>query len=415
MKTKSARARQFASPLWLAFSLIPSCTLLPNPPGGYEYAVPSETGDGWRTADLSEEGLDSGPIVALMNRLHGHDEHLIHSILIVKGGALVFEEYFPGWDVDFFSEDLLRGDTLNLTERHFTQDVLHHTASVTKSVTSQLFGIAFDLGHIPGTDATLFSFFPDYTDFRSPEKESITVRDMLTMTSGLPFDENSYPIADERNDARQLFFNEDPVAFVLSRDVTYPPGTTYQYNSGTTVLLGEIIQRTTGLSLRAFAEEHLFSPLGIQSYRWAFMPEAPEVGYGAGGLYLRPRDMAKIGQLMLQDGVWRDQRVLSSEWVRRSVTEETLVLDEGDAEGYGFQWKLGRLGGADAFWAAGWGGQYVVVFPELDLVFVQTGGQYRGEDIPVGYRDIIENHILPALGAGSEPRDVESTGMEEQE
>jgi CubicO group peptidase (beta-lactamase class C family) len=387
--------------VWLGLGLVSGCTILPSGRGGYEYTVPVEAGDGWRTASLFDQGMNPDPIVGLMNRLRRHEDHLIHSLLIVKDGALVFEEYFDGRDVDFFGEDLLLGDTLNLVERHFTRDDLHHCASVTKSVTSQVFGIAMDRGHISGTDATMFSFFPDYAYLRSPEKDQISVRDMLSMTSGLPFDENTYPIADDRNDAFQLYFSEDPIAFVLSQDVAYPPGTTYQYNSGTTVLLGEIIRRAAGESLTSYAEEHLFSPLGIHSYEWARMPEAPGVSYGAGGLYLRPRDMAKIGQLMLQDGAWAGRPVLSSEWVRRSVTEEIMVLDGGDAEGYGFQWKLGRFGGTDAYWAAGWGGQYIVVFPDQDLVFVQTGGRYSRENVPVRYNDIIENHILPAVDAGS--------------
>jgi CubicO group peptidase (beta-lactamase class C family) len=363
----------------------------------YAYTVPVETNDGWQTASLAEKDIDNAPLVSLMNRLHEHKNHLIHSLLLVKDGSLVFEEYFEGEDLDLFDKDFLRDGTLNLVHKRFTRDDLHYCASVTKSVTSQAFGIALDGEYVSDVDDKMLSFFPDHTDLDSPEKSQISVHHMLTMTTGLPFDEQTYPISDPRNDAFRLYFNEDPVAFVLGKDVVHAPGTFYQYNSGTTVLLGEIIRRTTGQNVPSFADEHLFTPLQISSYEWAEMPKAPGISYTAGGLYLRPRDMAKIGQLMLQDGVWKDRRVLSSDWVRRSVAQAIPVSGGGNVRGYGYQWKLGRFGGSDAFWAAGWGGQYIVVLPEQNVVLVQTGGRYRGEKITVNNEEIIEDYILPAI------------------
>jgi len=342
--------------------------------------------------------MDEGLLVGLMNRLHRIDGHLIHSLLVVKDGCLVFEEYFDGLDVDLSDPDLFRGDTLNRVPKGFGRDVLHHSASVTKSVTAQLLGIALEEGYVAGIDAPLFSLFPEHAGLRSPGKEGITLRHMLAMTSGLSFDEESHPIADPRNDAHRLFLSDDPVAFVLEREVTGKPGATYRYNSGTTFLLGEIIRRATGMSLAEFARERLFGPLGISTYEWAPMQGAPDLPYGAGGLYLRPRDLAKIGQLMLQDGAWNDRQVLSQEWVRRSVTRQAQVARGGHFQGYGYHWRLGRFGGRNAYWAAGWGGQYVVVFPELELVFVQTAGAYGGESVPLAYDEILEAYVLPAVG-----------------
>lgn len=394
---KSARTLFITSAVCLIVSICCIGTACRTSQHRYEYAVPVETGDGWHTAALSEMGIDETLIVRLMNGLHRRQDHLIHSILIVKDGVLVFEEYFAGSDVDMFSEALIRDHSLDLAERQFSRDELHYCASVSKSVTSQLLGIALDQGRIADTDATMLSFFPEYADLGSPEKEKISVRHLLTMTTGLPFDEQTYPIADSRNDAFQLFFSRDPVAYMLSRDLVHAPGTTYQYSSGDTVLLGEIIRRTTGQSLPSFAEEHLFKPLQISSFRWAPMPEAPEIAYAAGGLYLRPRDMAKVGQLMLQEGIWDGSRVLSSDWVHQSVEQAIPVSDGSDADGYGYDWKFGRFGGVDAYWAAGWGGQYIVVLPDLSLVFVQTGGRYRGERTPISYDEIIEDYILPSM------------------
>ncbi len=362
-----------------------------------QYVIPAQTDDGWQTASPSDKGMDTEPFVRLKRRLHDTEDHLIHSILVARDGALVFEVYFDGSDVNLFDENMLTSCTLCLEEKHFTRDELHYTASVTKSVTSLLVGIAVDRGYISGTDAPMVSFFPDYDYLRTPAKDSITIHHMLSMTTGLPFDETTYPIADPRNDAFQLFISEDPVAFVLRKDVVDPPGSTYRYSSGTTVLLGEIIRRSTGQSVSAFAEEHLFRPLGITSYRWAGCLRAPETTSASGGLYLRPRDMAKIGQLMLQDGVWNGRRVLSSDWVRRSVKMAVPLFDRGGPYGYGYQWKLGRSGGFASFYAAGWGGQYIVVLPELNIVFVQTGGWYAGERSPISYDTIIEQYVLPAI------------------
>lgn len=396
MKPRTAHAPCLTASAFLVVILCCTCVAGLTAEQGYEYTSPAATGDGWQTASLSDVGIDEAPIVRLIGALQRRDDHLIHSIVIVKGGLLSFEEYFDGGDVDMFGEDLRRDRRVIPVEKHFTRDELHYCASVAKSVISQLFGIALDQGHIPGTDATMFSFFPDYASQRSPEKDQISLHHMLTMTSGLPFEEEAYPIEDRRNDAFRLFFSADPVEFMLSRDVVHRPGSTYQYNSGTALLLGEIIQRTTGQSVPSYAEEHLFGPLQISSARWVQMPEAPEVTHTPGGLYLRPRDMAKIGQLMLQDGVWDGRRVLSSDWIRRSITPETSFSRRGVTRGYGYQWRTESIAGFDAFLAAGWGGQYIVVLPGLDLVYVQTGGQYGSERIPVGYREIIAEYIVPA-------------------
>ncbi len=397
MKTDRICTRSLA--IMLLFLLGVSCISTACEISGYryEYMVPVETGDGWQTASLSEKGLDTGPIVSLMNMLHKRDKHLIHSLLLVRDGSVVFEEYFEGKDLDLFGEDLLRDGTLSLVEKRFTRDDLHYCASVTKSVTSLLFGIAVDRGQVPGVEGRMFSFFPEYAKFSTIEKDRISVHHLLAMTSGLPFDEQTYPISDPRNDAFQLFFSEDPVAFMLGREVSQSPGTAYRYNSGTTVLLGEIIRRAVGQSVSSFAGEHLFEPLQISSYTWAEMPKAQGVSYTSGGLYLRPRDMAKIGQLMLQEGVWNGRRILSPDWVRRSVTQAIPLTNAGNAHGYGYQWKLGSFGGVEAYWAAGWGGQYIVVLPERNVVFVQTAGRYGGQKVPVSYDQIIENHILPAI------------------
>ena len=107
--------------------------------------------------------------------------------------------------------------------------------------------------------------------------------------------------------------------------------------------------------------------------------------------------MAKLGQLMLQDGVWKGQKIVSSGWVRNSVSKAIPVLSGSDAHGYGYQWKLGRHGGYESYYASGWGSQFIIVLPDLNLVYVQTGERYFGQRQPVSYDTILEAYVLPAI------------------
>ncbi|MCB0314651.1 MAG: serine hydrolase, partial [Calditrichaeota bacterium] len=151
---------------------------------------------------------------------------------------------------------------------------------------------------------------------------------------------------------------------------------------------------------RTFAELYLFAPLGITDYQCEMLTY--QVAFASGGLYLRPRDMAKFGQLYLQHGVWNDEPVISPEWVEAS-TRETIAVPAsenffpGIISGYGYQWWLGTFprGNTPFYFAAGWGGQYIVVFPSLEMVVVITGGSYETGDGGMFYR-MVNDYILPA-------------------
>lgn len=266
-------------------------------------------------------------------------------------------------------------------------------------------GLAVDRGFIPSVDSTVFFFYPEYADLRDQERGGITVGHMLAMCSGLAWDESSYPYDDPRSDTYQLIFGTDPVRFVLSKPVVTPPGTAFHYNSGTTNVLGDIVRKTSGLVLAEFAREHLFEPLGIADFDWLRCSIANHVTFASGGLYLRPRDMAKIGQLYLGEGVWNGERILSAEWVRQSTAQSialhSTMLGPYHAYGYGYQWWLGRYSGdtIDAYSARGWGNQYIVVLPGMEMVVVFTGGAYEisALDSPVMYYDVIQDDILSAV------------------
>ena len=361
---------------------------------GYSYRVPEQTNDGWETASLANVGMDEAPIVEMMNGLSRQNEDHIHSIVIIKDGMLVFEEYFSGEDLD-----LTEG--LNFSHKDFDSDTLHCQASASKSVTSILLGIAIDQGLVSGVEEKMFSFYPEHSDLEDTGKGEITLQHMLSMSSGIPWDE-SYAYTDPRNNLNQQFYSEDPIRYLLEQPVVAPPGTTFMYNSGTTNVLGDIVRISSGQTLMEFADQHLFTPLGITSYDWVGFPLIPHIAVTSSTLYLRPRDMAKIGQLYLQGGEWNGDRIISQEWIVESTSETIRIPPSenpipGLINGYGYQWWRGTFSNGDieTYFAAGWGGQFIYVLPELDMVITLTGGHFEGDY--QGFYSLINDHILSTV------------------
>lgn len=373
----------------------------------YQYQIPTQTTDGWQTASLSDVGVDEVPLVNLMNFLLDRDDHLIHGLLIVKDNRLVFEEYFPGYEFDYALDVIdFDNNTLDLVYKDFNRDTLHMCSSMTKSVTSLVFGTVLDRGIIQGVNQKMFQFFPEYSDLNIGQKKLITIEHMLTMSTGLPWDDSSAPNYDPLNDEYQLLFQEDPIRFILAMDLIAQPGTQFEYNSGTTTLLGEIARRSSATHFRQLARENLFTPLGINDFLWYSLENKPEITHASGMLYLKPRDMAKIGQLLLNDGLWNGNRIVSSKWISDSLEEvislPSYYLDEHRAYGYGYLWWLDTYANqtVDAYAAKGWGGQFIVTIPSLNMVVVHTAGGYIEDDmwnVPLMYYDIIEDYILPAV------------------
>jgi len=360
--------------------------------------VPVQAGDDWEVASLAAVGMEAGPIDKLI-RLLRTQEHEYHSLLVVKDGKLVVEEYFDGQDAD------LTGYEFGLKPlMKFDRDTPHFQASVTKSITSILVGIAIDKGFLQGVDERMFSFFPEYVDLKTDDNDELTVAHMLIMGTGIPWDE-SYPYTDPRNDLTRMWHHAEPIRVVLEKPVVAEPGTRLLYNSGTTNLLGDIVRKQTGMSLVEFAERHLFAPLGISSYEWVGFEHDPEMAFASSGLYLRPRDMAKIGQLYLQEGIWNGERIVSQEWVRKSVERAISIPASArgadHASGYGYQWWLEeyRSGEIEAYSARGHGLQFIVVLPDLNMAVVFTGGAWSTSpfNASIKYNQMIEDYILPAV------------------
>jgi CubicO group peptidase (beta-lactamase class C family) len=340
--------------------------------------------------------MDTGPMIELMRDLRDHPDHWVHSILVVKDGKLVFEEYFSGDDVDL--SDLESG--LAYVTKDFRWSSLHSANSVSKSVTSMLVGIALDEGLLSGTQSTMFSYFPDYAHLADATTGRITLEQMLTMTTGLPWSE-AYPYDDPRNDLVSMVLSDDPVGYVLGLPAFAEPGTRFVYNSGTANVLGEIVRRASGRTLAEFAREHLFGPLGIESFEWYGFPHAPEMMVASSTLYLRPRDMAKIGQLCLDGGVRNGTRVVSQRWCSLSTREAVATVDSPVPSldpGYGFLWWRGTFstGRTRTYFAAGWGGQFIFVLPDARMVVVLTAGSWGREYDPL--LEIVNGYVLPAAG-----------------
>jgi CubicO group peptidase (beta-lactamase class C family) len=337
---------------------------------------------------LEAENVNPVFIWKLMDRIQSRSYLNIHSVLLVKNDKLVLEEYFPGYDS-------------NGKFHAFNRDTRHEMHSVTKSVNSILVGIAIDQHLIGGVDEKVSNFFPEYADvFADHQRDAIRLKDLLTMSSGLSWDEWSHPYGDGRNDLDIMDQSKDRVRYVLTMPVVAPPGTQFTYSGGTSFLLGEIVRRHSGMRTDKFAARYLFGPLGFTNYFWWKFPGgAVDAG---GGLVLRPRDMAKIGSLFLNGGRWRGKQIVSKQWVTdstRNYVDARQFHPWIKGDGYGYQWwmRTFQVNGRKVFsyHAAGRGGQFIFVFPSLQMIAVFTG--WNDNALGTQPFDMVERYILPAV------------------
>jgi len=316
---------------------------------------PTATDDGWAVGSAEHAGLDIDRLQDVMRRIDDGTFVNVHSLVVARHGRLVFEGYGKGLYED--------GD-----EHRYHGDFVHCTHSVTKSFTSALVGLAIEQGLIDHVDVPLSAFFPEYADVFTAERADILLSHAMTMTAGLRWDESTYPYTDDRNDHVAFAHADDPLRFAFELPLQDRPGTTFRYNSALSIALGRVIERAVGAPADEFAREHLFAPLGIHDFSW-FRTTGDLLQTG-GGLYLRPRDMAKFGQLYLDGGTWNGTRIVDEDWVKASTMQQAPDF------AYGYQWWLGDVQ-RDAtdvalFAALGRGGQSIYVIPELDLVVVST-------------------------------------------
>ncbi|MBN1681177.1 MAG: serine hydrolase [Anaerolineae bacterium] len=297
---------------------------------------------GWPVSTPEEQGIDSEALLKVLNPIQ-QQELNINSLTVVRNGAVVMDVYQPPAG----------------------PDELHLIYSCTKSVVSILIGIAIEQGHIAGVDQRLVDFFPERAIANlDAAKESITLEDVLLMASGLDC-QDSY-LYNWRG-LRAMRASDDWLQAMLDLPMRDEPGTRFEYCNGGTYVLSRILEATTGMETIAFAEQYLFGPLGITDSSWQVDPVGGAIAWG--GLALRPHDMAKIGYLYLNGGEWDGEQIVSPEWVAAS---SEYRIDSGTLDdGYGYQWWVSN---DDYYAALGYGGQVILVKPELNMVVVVTSG-----------------------------------------
>jgi CubicO group peptidase (beta-lactamase class C family) len=315
---------------------------------------------GWRTASPESQGVDSNLLENMLNIILKKNLY-IDSALVARNGYIVLDAYRYG---------VHSNDT-------------HNIYSSTKSVMSALIGIAIDKGYIKGVNQPVLDFFKK-RDAKNLDanKKAMTLEHLLTMT-----------YLDNYKGLGEMRMSLDWVQFVIDLPMADPPGTRFEYCNGASFLLSAILQEQTGMNALKFAHKHLFGPLGISNVIWPSNAQGITIGYGR--LSMRPQDMAKIGYLYLNDGLWDGQRIISSQWIKESTRKH---IDADLLPGYGYQWWIVS---PSVYTSVGSYGQHIIVSPEKKMVVVFTSslldrkGDYR---IPL---DLLAYHIMPALKSSS--------------
>ncbi|HMI97192.1 MAG TPA: serine hydrolase [Micropepsaceae bacterium] len=349
--------------------------------------TPLAADDGWKLATPESVGFDPRSLCQWTEHRIATPRENIHAVVVARHGAIVFERYFTGDD-----ERLGRP----LGQVAYDRTMAHDMRSISKSVTSLLVGIALDQKKIASLDQPVFDFFPEYGDLRTPEKERIKLRDLLTMSAGFAWDETLTPYTDPNNSEIRMNRAVDPYRYIFSQSIVAVPGAKYNYSGGSAALLGAIIRKTTGQTIDDFARAVLFGPLGITDFEWVKLPNGDPVADA--GLRLKPRDLAKIGQLVLAHGIWNGRQVVPRTYVDESTAPQ---IQGAGTFFYGYQWWLGRslVGAREVDWAAGvgLGGQRVVVVPSLDLIVVMTAGLYTSPLQGSLTIDVLNDYVLSGI------------------
>ncbi|MHA7777497.1 serine hydrolase domain-containing protein [Roseibium sp. M-1] len=293
----------------------------------------------------------------------------LHVVLAERGGETVLESYGSGPDENWGR---------SIGDVTFDAGTLHDLRSVTKSIVSLLYGIALERGEVPKLDTPILDLFQDYQDLAAdPDRRRRTVEHALTMSLGMEWDEN-LPYTDPENSEIAMEMAADRYRYILERKLIAEPGTQWTYSGGATALVGEILQRGTGRKLADYAEEHLFTPLGITRYDWSVGRDGTHSP--ASGLRLSAPDLLKIGRLVLNDGLWEGRSIVPEAWLTASLRP---VIATGEGPDYGYFWFCGQAPvpafGGPAQWFAGFGngGQRLWICPKADVAAVIYSGNYN--------------------------------------
>jgi CubicO group peptidase (beta-lactamase class C family) len=328
--------------------------------------------DEWRTSSPEEQNMNSTKLDSMYQTISSQDIG-IDSIHIIRNGYLVYEKYY-----EYYSH-------LNF----------HQMFSTTKSIISTLIGIANASGFITNLDEPVLGIFPERTFLNEDaRKQALTIRHLLKMQSGLQWNENDVPMLNETvatddydlftnlsdtkflnwnynsgNDWYQMVISPDWVQFVLDKPMVADPGTTFYYITGVSHVLSAIIHRKTGMNTEAFAQQYLFTPLGLTNYLW--FNDSMDISMGGDGLWLQPFDMTKIGYLFLNNGNWNGSQIIPSSWIEESTQDYN---PSPGSLGYGYQWWVNSEG---YYHTWGFGCQHIIVSPDKNLVVAITASEYH--------------------------------------
>jgi CubicO group peptidase (beta-lactamase class C family) len=305
--------------------------------------LPAEQNDGWILNPVSSENFNMDIFNEVMKDVYSNDDFLlVRSLVIVKDGKLMAEAY-PRTIAD--------------------RDEPHHLWSTTKSFISMLTGIAIDKRYIKSVNDSVFTYIPEYKHYAYPELKPLTIEECLTMRSGIGYSNDGW-----EEEELLACVPDDLTRYVLERPMKAKPGEEAIYKNSDPQLLVKVVSNATKTDIVEFAKQNLFTPLGISNYYWSRNKD--NTPYGGFGLWLTPRDLAKVGQMLLNNGKWNNHQILSREWIEAATKGRTTI--EGFDYGYFFWLQHEKK----YYWTWGAGGQFIFVVPEKSLVVVITSEQF---------------------------------------
>lgn len=299
----------------------------------------------WQHDTLENQGIDESAVESVHDTI---DDYPIYAEVIVRNGVIVDEYYKDGYD----------------------EESIFSLQSTSKSITSTIFGIVMDMGYIDSLDIPIYNYFPQILEYDNEYKNQITIWNLLTHTTGLS--------ARDITNWDEFRASDNWVDYVLDRPAVSRPGTTFNYFTGNTHLLSAIIQQETGVTTYEFGKEYLFDKLDMDSVECS--TDAQGISDAGNGFSMNVYDMAKIGQLYLNQGVWNGEQIVSAEWLEEATTTQFDRSASG-LSNYGYQWWIRTFGSNyyHSFFAEGYGGQYIFVVPDLELVVIFTS-YYTGDN-----------------------------------
>ena len=337
----------------------------------------------WPSASPKSVGIDEKALAALDAEIAAGKYGNMDGLTIIRHGKLIFDKRYPHDYDKIYGEDAKKQSPLNAHDPSghynyysswwhpwYQRGELHSLQSVSKTITSIIVGVARTRGDFPDIDTPVMKFFdPSKVANVDDRKRRMTIRHLLTMSAGLDWNEG-LPYSDPKNTGSQMEVASDWVEYTINRPMAHEPGEKFAYNSGATQILAHVFRVATGIDIEEYAVRHLFTPLGIKQFYWKRSPSG--LVDAEGGIYLRPRDVAKLWYMFLKGGKWDGKQIVSPEWVKDSLTPH---MDLGPNAKYGLKWWLYPYGPDKKYlaWSGnGFGGQFPIVLPEYDIVAVYT-------------------------------------------